>query len=88
MGKPKLTTIWAALVISLRYGADGADKLGIPFIQKASEMAHEMGLFTQEEIGDTRASIARAFTAWSLFSWQSFVPPLEPPQQWVTNMVQ
>ncbi|KXX83211.1 Nitrogen assimilation transcription factor nirA [Madurella mycetomatis] len=75
MGKPKLTTIWAALVISLRYGADGADKLGIPFVQKASEMAHEMGLFTQQEKGDTRVSIARAFTAWSLFSWQSFVAP-------------
>ncbi|GAB1312659.1 Zn(2)-C6 fungal-type domain-containing protein [Madurella fahalii] len=72
-GKPKLTTIWAALVISLRYGADGADKLAIPFVQKASEMARELGLFTQQEKGDTKISIARAFTAWSLFSWQSMI---------------
>lgn len=71
--EPKLTTIWAALILSVRHGADGATKLAIPFVQTAADMAHRMGLFTREEKGDTKISIGRAFTAWCLFSWQSFV---------------
>lgn len=48
-GKPKLTTIHAALSLSVRYGADGADKIGVPLLTKALELADKMELFTRLE---------------------------------------
>ncbi|KAH6621622.1 hypothetical protein B0J18DRAFT_432974 [Chaetomium sp. MPI-SDFR-AT-0129] len=68
-GEHKLTTIHAAMSLTLRYGADGADKIGVPFMLKALEIAQEMELFTRVEMGDTKMSLARAFTAWSIFSY-------------------
>jgi hypothetical protein len=73
MGEPKLTTIHAATILSLRYAADGADKIGLPFILVALEIAEKMELFTRLEKGDTKMSLGRTFTAWTLFGWQAFV---------------
>lgn len=67
-------TIQAALILSMRYGADGADKIALPFLFKAFDLAQEMALFTGLEKGDTKMSLARTFTAWTLFSWLSYVP--------------
>lgn len=75
-GEPKLTTIHAALVLTLRYGADGADKIGLQFLLKAMELAQEMELFTRLEKGDSRLSLCRAVTAWSVFSHYGFVPQI------------
>ncbi|KAK3898034.1 nitrogen assimilation transcription factor nirA [Staphylotrichum tortipilum] len=76
---PKLTIIHAALPLSLRYSADGADKIGLPFVMTALEMADNMGLFTKLEKGNSRMSFGRAFTAWALFTWQRFASRCEPP---------
>lgn len=69
MGKPKLTMVHAAMVLSLRYGSDGADVIGVGLINKAIEMADQLEMFTRPEKGDTKMSRARLFTAWSLWSW-------------------
>lgn len=78
-GEHKLTTIHAAMSLTLRYGADGADKIGVPFMLKALEIAQEMELFTRVEKGDTKMSLARAFTAWSIFSYHGFVSAFSDP---------
>lgn len=72
--KPKLTMIHAAVTLCLRYGADGADKIGLPFLLKALELADRMELFTRPEKGNPKMRLARAFTAWSLFSYHGWVP--------------
>ena len=69
-----MTTIHAALALSVRYTTDGADKIGLPFVTKAVELADRMELFTRLEGGNSRMSRGRAFTAWALFCWQAFVP--------------
>lgn len=69
-GEPKLTTIQAAQILCMRYGSDGADKVGVPLTAKAVELGQQLELFTRVEKGDTRLSIGRAFTAWALFNWQ------------------
>ncbi len=71
--KPKLTTIHAAMALSVRYTTDGADKIGLPFVTKAVELAERMELFTRLEEGNSRRSRGRAFTAWAVFCWQGFV---------------
>ncbi|KAL1842456.1 hypothetical protein VTJ49DRAFT_5193 [Mycothermus thermophilus] len=68
--QPRLTTIHAAVILCLRYGSDGADSVGIKFLVKALEFALKMGLFTRKETCETRGSLARAFTAWSLYAYQ------------------
>src|ERR1700735_653351 len=73
VGRNKLTTIQAAAVMSLRHIADGTDKIGLSYIVQAVTMAEHMSLFTSNENEDTKSDIARAVTAWSLFSWQRFV---------------
>ncbi|KAK3293676.1 uncharacterized protein B0H64DRAFT_364455 [Chaetomium fimeti] len=89
-GEPRLTTIHAALSLTLRYGADGADKIGLPFMLKALELAEQMDLFTRTEKGDSKMSLARTFTAWAVFSYQGMtlyymhraplasIPPVTP----------
>jgi hypothetical protein len=57
----------------MRYGADGADKIGIPFLLRALELADEMELFTRAEKGDSKMSLARTYTAWILYSYQGLV---------------
>ena len=68
-GNTQLTTIHAAQVLSLRLLGDGADKIGLSYLVHAAAMGEQMELFTRKEEGNTKMSIARAFTAWSLFSW-------------------
>jgi hypothetical protein len=67
------------MVLSLRYGVDGNDKLGVPLLQQAVAIAEHMELFTRYDSKDPVLSKARAFTAWSLFSWQAFVLPFPLP---------
>lgn len=80
-GEPKLTTIQAALILTLRYGADGADTIGLQFLLKAMELAQKMELFTRLEKGNSRLSLCRAFTAWSVFSHYGSV--LQITYRWI-----
>lgn len=55
------------MLLTLRYGADGADKIAIPFLLKAMEMGVEMELFTRLEKCDSKLSLCRTFTAYAIY---------------------
>ncbi|KJZ73898.1 hypothetical protein HIM_06791 [Hirsutella minnesotensis 3608] len=67
----QLTTIQTASILSLRHTADGADKLGMAYLRRAVTMAEGIELFTRREPKNSEMGLARAVTAWGLFSWQS-----------------
>ncbi|GAB1311051.1 Nitrogen assimilation transcription factor [Madurella fahalii] len=85
----RLTTIQAALMITLIYDLNGSDKIGWRYTVQAIEMAHEIQL-----LGPPLAhhgpemECVRTYTAWALFCWQSLQsyhylnPPCikEPPK--------
>jgi hypothetical protein len=77
-GEPKLTTIHASMALSLRHSSDGADKIGMPLLAKAVELAERMELFTKPEKGDSKMSLGRVYTAWALFTWQTSVSQSVP----------
>ena len=72
------------MILSLRHGEDGNDKLGGPLIQQAAAIAEHMELFNRYDMKDPELNKARAFTAWSLFSWQAFVLP--PPTPFTSSV--
>lgn len=61
------------MLLTLRYGADGADKIALPFLAKAMELGGKMELFTRFEKGDSKMSIARTYTAWSIYSYHRYL---------------
>ncbi|KAK3308392.1 uncharacterized protein B0T15DRAFT_550448 [Chaetomium strumarium] len=72
-GEPKRTTIQAAMCLTMRYGTDGAGKISVPFLVKAVELADKMEFFARRETEDSKMSIARAFTALVVVSYQGHV---------------
>ncbi|KAL2148920.1 hypothetical protein VTH82DRAFT_1606 [Thermothelomyces myriococcoides] len=84
-GEPRLTTIHAALCLIVRYGADGSDKIAVPFVIKALELANRMELFTRREKGNSRMSIARAYTAWAVFGYHGLVFYYMHKEPWITK---
>lgn len=88
-GKSRITTIQAALVLSITAGLSSMDKLGTMYLEQAVYMAHDLGLFgPNKEEKNAKMQKARIFTAWAVFSWQAmydyfyFRPPhLDRPPQ-------
>ncbi|OIW29229.1 hypothetical protein CONLIGDRAFT_715599 [Coniochaeta ligniaria NRRL 30616] len=90
-GNDRLTTVQAGLLLSAVHGIDSLDTMGWKCAARSIEMAGNLGLFDSdvemEDGHDPRAEHARAYTAWSVFCWQSvwchhfFIPPLvrHPP---------
>ncbi|KAH7191735.1 nitrate assimilation regulatory protein nirA [Fusarium flagelliforme] len=84
--EPSLTTLQAALVITLVLNMGGLDKLGMTYLIQGAAMAHELGLFDSPgTVRDTKLRNARDFTAWGLFYLQSIgcyyfmIPPMIKP---------
>ncbi|KAL2134955.1 hypothetical protein VTI74DRAFT_10276 [Chaetomium olivicolor] len=85
----RLTTIQAALLLTIIYNINGSDKIGWRFTLRAIEMANQINL-----LGPPLAhygadmQCVRTYTAWALFCWQSLEsyhylqpPPVkEPPK--------
>ncbi|CAG7565306.1 unnamed protein product [Fusarium equiseti] len=70
--KPRLTTIQAAIVLSVVYDANGGDEIGRQYLTQAVAAAHSMHLFFQPtQLDDEVEYNARAITAWSLFGLQA-----------------
>ncbi|RBR26560.1 uncharacterized protein FIESC28_00636 [Fusarium coffeatum] len=70
--KPRLTTIQAAIVLSVVYDANGADEIGRQYLAQAVAAAHTMHLFSQPtQVDDEVEYNAKAITAWSLFGLQA-----------------
>ena len=88
-GKPRVTVIQAALVLSLTYVFNSLDGLSTFFLEQAITMGERMHLFEANNCEqDPKMAKARLFTAWKIFSWQMmfdysyFRPPhmKDPPQ--------
>ena len=77
----RLTTIQAALLLTLIYNLNGSDKIGWRFTLKAIEMADEIQLLGPPlEHHNPEMQRARTYTAWGLFCWQKYVAT--PPVEW------
>ncbi|EWY84009.1 hypothetical protein FOYG_13789 [Fusarium oxysporum NRRL 32931] len=72
IGNARLTTIQAAIVLSLVHDANGSDEVGRSYLTQAVAAAHAMHLFsTPTKNSDDLEYYARAFTAWALFGIQA-----------------
>ncbi|TVY67814.1 Nitrogen assimilation transcription factor nirA [Fusarium oxysporum f. sp. cubense] len=72
IGNARLTTIQAAIVLSLVHDANGSDEVGRSYLTQAVAAAHAMHLFsTPTKNSDDLEYYARAFTAWALFGLQA-----------------
>ena len=69
MGESKLTTCQAALVMNSIYNMDGLDQIGNVYMVQAAKIAYNLDLFGANGLGEM--DVAKQFTAWCLFSWQS-----------------
>ncbi|KAM0215659.1 hypothetical protein ACHAPQ_011776 [Fusarium lateritium] len=71
-GNVQLTTIQAAIVISIVHDANGSDKIGNSYLAQAVLAAHSIQLFSPptKAIDDAEYN-ARAITAWALFGLQA-----------------
>lgn len=74
VGKPQLTTIQAAIVLSVVYDANGSDKIGNSYLELAINAGRHIQLFNLSKLNeDTSERHVRAVTAWGLFGLQAQV---------------
>ncbi|KAJ9421251.1 nitrate assimilation regulatory nirA [Fusarium oxysporum] len=81
--EPSLTTLQAALVMTLILNMGGLDKLGMTYLIQAASMAHNLQLFdSPSTVRDIEVRNPCDFTAWGLFYLQSIgcyyfmIPPM------------
>ncbi|KAK3301063.1 uncharacterized protein B0H64DRAFT_382525 [Chaetomium fimeti] len=85
----RLTTIQAALLLTLIYNLNASDKIGWRFTLNAIEMADEIQLLGPPlERHSPEMQCARTYTAWGLFCWQNLgsyhylkPPPISKPPE-------
>jgi hypothetical protein len=72
-GQRRLTTLQAAAIISVRLMTDGQDKIAMANELQITAMIEDMKLYTNPLSGirSPKMQLARATTAWCLFSWQT-----------------
>ena len=70
IGKNKVTTIQAALVMNMCVNMNGLDKVGWSYLGQAIQMAHAMNIFEPVEVKSKKMKDVRHLTAWALFAWQ------------------
>ncbi|EXL39260.1 hypothetical protein FOCG_18127 [Fusarium oxysporum f. sp. radicis-lycopersici 26381] len=72
IGRARLTTIQAAVVLSIVCDANGSDEVGRAYLTQAVAAAYGMQLFSAHvKTNDDREYNARAVTAWGLFGLQA-----------------
>jgi hypothetical protein len=80
-----LTTLQAALVITLVLNMGGMDKLGMTYLMQAASMAHTLRLFdSSNTVHDIEVRNSRDFTAWGLFYLQRYGIRTSPPEEVVS----
>lgn len=69
---PRITTIQAGILLNVVYNLCGLDGIGQAYRLQAIVLANELHLF-DKTIKEDRPPmrLALAFTAWSLFNWES-----------------
>lgn len=66
-----LTTIQAGTLLTTIYGICGLDGLGRAYSVQSIALAHKLRLFDHDGIRDKRTRDGRAFTAWTLFMFET-----------------
>lgn len=61
----------ATALINLECNKCGVDKIGWSYLTRAVGMGHDLGLFAKLTVRSRRERVARAVTAWGLFSQQA-----------------
>ena len=87
--KSRITTIQAALILSLTATNNSLDKIGTVYLDQAIEMSRDLDLFGPNDSNkSTKMAKARVLTAWAVFSLQAAFnyfffrsPHLEQPPQ-------
>ncbi|EEU42702.1 uncharacterized protein NECHADRAFT_47693 [Fusarium vanettenii 77-13-4] len=70
---PRLTTVQAGVILNTVHNICGLDKFGRPYCIQALNLAHKLKLFDDnEEIQDQRTRDGRCFTAWVLYTYETF----------------
>jgi hypothetical protein len=75
--KGKLTTIQAGIVLNVACNTSGMDKIGYSYLVQAVALSRDMRLYHMAASSSIvnyrkqKMNAARAWTAWSLFSWQA-----------------
>lgn len=75
VGKDRLTTVQAALLLNSTMNMNGLDTLGSAYLTQAITMAYNLNLFNPHELPETQKNRrkewknARLFTAWGLYNW-------------------
>ncbi|KAH8646343.1 hypothetical protein BX600DRAFT_490687 [Xylariales sp. PMI_506] len=73
-GRRRLTTVQAAMLLNTLLTMNGMDKLGWTYIIQAAGVAQQLRLFDADlELKNERERMARNFTAWAFFNFQSMV---------------
>ena len=67
----KITTIQATALIHFECNKCGIDKVGWSYIVRAIDMARDIKLFSRLAMKSSKECLARAVTAWGLFSHQA-----------------
>ncbi len=74
VGKARLTTIHAGLVITLNHNMNCMDRVGWIYTLQAISIAYDLQLFNSAaEVRGTKERRARDFTACALFNYQGYV---------------
>lgn len=71
IGDARITTIQAAIVLSIVHDANGSDKIGKLYLEQAVSAARGMQLFVLSTQSDRDSQHVRTFTAWALFGIQA-----------------
>lgn len=72
-GRYRLTTLQAAVIISVQLMTNGQDKVAMANERQIGARITNMQLYTRplSRVKSTKMQLARATTAWCVFSWQT-----------------
>ena len=68
MGKNKITTVQAALVMIMVFNIDGVDRVGWAYLGQAIQMSQDLGIFKAHRAKSMSMQIVREMTAWAVFA--------------------
>ncbi|KXJ86060.1 putative C6 transcription factor [Microdochium bolleyi] len=88
--EPRITTIQAGIIFNVIHNLCGLDEIGQPYRIHAVALAQSLGLLDgSSPQGSLRMQNAYAYTAWTLYNWESIVafsfvirPLLREPPKW------
>ncbi|XWW92809.1 hypothetical protein V2A60_000736 [Cordyceps javanica] len=73
-GKPHVTTVQAGILFSVFYNLSGLDEVGQAYRIRSVALARELGIMDGPDATEpARTQRGKAFTAWTLYNWETLV---------------